>query len=276
MLEVHRYDYRLMDQKWADDTITWSFADLIIPGDPRQNEIGTTFSRDDSDGMRSLVRDAFDAWESVCGIDFVEVSDSRSSDIRIGWTSRGYSDGPGGTLAYYQAWTWSGTTTTSQALIAVDWDDSGVPLDDLYDTLVHEVDHAVGLAHSDVSNVVMSGGLYSGGGPTPYWGGVPGRDPLQPDDIQGAIALWGPSSGDGGGTMATRTGTNGGDTLIGTQSADYIDGRGGNDSIYGLRGNDTLLGGAGNDTISGGVNLDGHGAHESTGGAECPGRGHGE
>ena len=64
--------------------------------------------------MRSLIRDAFDAWESVCGVDFVEVSDSSSSDIRIGWTSPGYSDGPGGTLAYYQAWTWTGTTTTSQ------------------------------------------------------------------------------------------------------------------------------------------------------------------
>ena len=48
MLKVHRHDYRLLDHKWGDNTITWSFNDRRIPGDPRQNELGATFIRDGS------------------------------------------------------------------------------------------------------------------------------------------------------------------------------------------------------------------------------------
>ena len=261
----HPQAYRTLDHKWPDNTITWSFADLIINSDPRQSEIGSSFLRDGSDGMRGLVRDAFDAWEAVCGVDFVEVGDSADSDIRIGWTAPAHSDGAGGTLAYYRPWTWIGTSTTSSGLIVVDHADSGVSLADVYDTVLHEVGHALGLDHSDVANVVMSGGLYSGGGPTPYWGGVPGRDPLQPDDIAGAVALWGPA--DGGSPPPPSGGaTSGNDTLFGTQGADSMDGGAGNDVLYGLRGDDTLRGGSGNDTLSGGLNRAEDGANESTGG----------
>ena len=217
--------------------------------------------------MRGLIRDAFNAWETVCGVDFVEVSDSSNSDIRIGWASNAHSDGDGGALAFY-SWFWTGTSTTKEsAVIAVDHADSGVSLDEIYDTVLHEIGHAVGLAHSDVANVVMSGN--SPTGPTPYWGGVPGRDPLQPDDIRGAVSLWGQPHGTGSPAPPpppTTGATSGDDTLFGTQGADYINGGGGNDRIWGLRGNDTLLGGAGSDTLSGGLNLARDGAHESTGG----------
>ena len=267
-MQLDRQDFRLNGDRWPDHTVTWSFADLYIPSDPRESHLGDTFALDDRDGMRSLIRDAFAAWENVCGIDFVEVADSISSDIRIGWTSPARGDGPYGTLAYY-SWTWSGSTTLS-GVIVVDWDDSGRPLSELYDTVLHEVGHAVGLDHSNVANVVMSGGLGTEpGGLTPYWSGVPGRDPLQPDDIAGARHLWG-GPGSGGGTepppASGGTPTSGNDTLFGTQGPDRIDGGGGNDKIYGLRGNDTLLGGSGNDTLIGGLNLAEDGAHESTGG----------
>ena len=272
-LERTSSEYRTLGHQWADSTVTWSFADFVIVGDPRQAHIGSTFLVDDSDGMRSLIRDAFNAWEAVCGIDFVEVTDSAASDIRIGWTSAAESDGPGGTLAYWQAWTWLGTSTTKDGVIAIDRADSGVSHSDIYDTVLHEVGHALGLDHSNIRNVVMSGGLGTEpGGLTPYWGGVPGRDPLQPDDIAGAVALWGaPTGGVGGPTTPPpppppRGPTSGDDTLFGTQGPDSIDGGTGNDIIYGLRGNDTLRGGAGNDTLDGGFNLERDGAHESTGG----------
>ena len=252
-------EYRVSPYRWPDSTITWSFADLEIPGDVRNGHIGSAFLRDGSDGMRGIVRDAFASWERVCGVDFVEVSDSIDTDVRIGWTSAALSDGPGGTLAFFAPWTWAGTNTLSSGVIAVDHADSGVPLDDLYDTVLHEVGHALGLDHSNVANVVMSGGLYSGDGPTPYWRGVPGRDPLQADDIAGAVALWGQPEG-------ARRGTSGNDTLFGTQGPDRIDGGAGNDRINGLRGNDTLIGGSGSDTLIGGFNLARDGAHESTGG----------
>ena len=245
-------EYRALGHNWPDNTITWSFADWIINSDPRQVEIGSTFRPDGSDGMRGLIRDAFDAWEAVCGVDFVEVGDSADSDIRIGWTAPAYSDGPGGTVAYYRPWTLMGTSTTSIGLIAVDHDDSGVTLADIYDRVLHEVGHALGLAHSDVANVVMSGGLGTEPeGLTPYWGGVPGRDPLQPDDIAGAVALWG--SADGGSSPPP---TSGNDTLFGTQGADSIDGGAGNDTLFGRAGDDVLVGGGGSDYLNGGAGND--------------------
>ena len=263
-------EYRTLDHKWPDNTITWSFADLILTGDEREPYIGSTLADDNSDGMRGLVREAFNAWESVCGVDFVEVSDGRNVDIRVGWASNAHSDGAGGTLAFYQFSWLPATATTLWGAIALDHADSGVSLSDMYDTLLHEVGHALGLDHSNVRNVVMSGGLGSEpDGLTPYWAGVPGRDPLQPDDIADAVALWGAPHGGSTPTPpapSPSVGTEGNDTLFGTQGADRIDGKGGDDRIWGLRGNDTLIGGAGDDTLSGGLNQETDGAHESTGG----------
>ena len=52
--------------------------------------------------------------------------------------------------------------------------------------------------------------------------------------------------------MATKTGTDGANTITGTSSADLLDGRGGDDLLYGYEGNDTLLGGYGYDRLYGG------------------------
>ena len=236
--------YRIEDSLWPtnDQQVTWSFADLDIPSDPREEDIGNTFH---SDGMRSMVRDTFDAWERVCGVDFVEVGDSASSDIRIGWMADRESDGPGGVLGYSRSWVWDDTNEIASNVIVLDHADSGLSLDDHYDTVLHEVGHALGLKHSDVANVVMSGGLHTNEGPTPYWGGVPGRDPLQPDDIAGAIHIWGPKEG-----------ATGNDILFGTNGDDSINSGAGDDRIWGMRGNDTLDGGSGNDELFGGAGND--------------------
>ena len=257
IMQVNGQPYRLTPYQWpqTDKVITWSFADLIVPDDARQKFFGSTFNHDNSDGMRGLVRDAFATWENICGVDFVEVADSGQSNIRIGWMHPSDSDGFGGLLGVSHTYSVAGTTTSNA--IVVDHADSGTSLASIYDTILHEVGHSLGLAHSDVANVVMSGGLLSGQGPTRYWEGVPGRDPLQPDDIAGAVSIWGlPGSGPTPPpqTPPTRPGaTSGNDTLFGTMGPDRIDGQGGNDIIYGERGNDTLIGGSGNDDIVGGL-----------------------
>ena len=51
--------------------------------------------------------------------------------------------------------------------------------------------------------------------------------------------------------MATRTGTNRGETITGTSSADTINALGGNDRVYANGGNDTVRGGTGNDGLYG-------------------------
>ena len=51
--------------------------------------------------------------------------------------------------------------------------------------------------------------------------------------------------------MATRTGTNRGETITGTSSADTINALAGNDRVYANGGNDTVRGGLGNDGLYG-------------------------
>ena len=246
--------YLLYDAQWPEprNVITYSFATRFIPSDGE---------RDDSVGgaapaawHQTVVREAMDAWEAVCGVTFREVSDSASADVRIGFQPlRGSSapdlyesDGVDGTAGI--TWTWSiGTRITAQS-IAFDPADSSHRTQ-FYDTALHELGHVLGLNHSDVKYVVMSGGLNDGTGTTPYWGGVPGRNPLQPDDVAGAVALWGPAAG----SPPTPVGpTSGDDVLSGTPAGDTIDGEGGNDRIDGRGGDDTLRGSGGDDILIGG------------------------
>lgn len=56
--------------------------------------------------------------------------------------------------------------------------------------------------------------------------------------------------------MATRFGTNSGETVNGTVDDDAIFGFGGDDTLNGLSGDDVIDGGAGNDTIDGGTGID--------------------
>jgi Ca2+-binding RTX toxin-like protein len=56
--------------------------------------------------------------------------------------------------------------------------------------------------------------------------------------------------------MATKMGTNKGETLTGTKFADKLWGKGGNDKLLGQGGDDKLDGGKGNDTLTGGTGKD--------------------
>ena len=110
-----------------------------------------------------------------------------------------------------------------------------------YNTILHEVGHAIGIGHSDVHNVVMSGLPNS-----PYWnpGGV---EYLQPDDIAAAQAIWGASDRPHPGELPSGLSDQarligGDDTITGTAHHERLLGGFGNDSIVGGAGNDTLMG----------------------------------
>ena len=159
----------------------YSFHHGTFPIDvKRESALGPTLDNLNLDPdilrqAKDVIRQAMAAWEQVCGIKFVEVDDHPYINLRIGSMAFSHSDGPGGTLGA----AWRGTDLNLKALIVLDpydtWDETL-----LYDVMLHELGHALGIRHSNVYNAVMSGPPYSS-----YWN-PPGRNVLQPDDIAAA------------------------------------------------------------------------------------------
>ena len=239
--------YVLESFRWpvGQTTITYSFNDSTIDlySTGREDALGNSLSSD----LRGIVREAMDAWESVCGVRFVEVADT--ANVRIGWQPdtpldpNYVSDGEGGRVGITFTW-YSGNVIDEQAVVfdpAENWDDVS-----FYDVALHELGHVLGIDHSDVYSSVLSTPPYT------LYADQPGRDQLTADDIAAARALWGqPGSGPPTSRPPTpnieRYGTPGNDTIIGNA---------GDDTMYGFGGDDRLLGGAGNDSIVGGTGND--------------------
>ena len=185
-MNSERAEFQLTDAQWPTDdkTLTYSFVGSGSLGfftDENRWEVlsRTPFGEDTFDPIdfRAAFREAVSAWEDVCGVDLVEVADGADVDIRVGWQrfASGHSDGPGGTLGVANWWfTPAGIRT--EATITFDPQDfrfpslgpgaAGSDPDAFYDTALHEIGHALGISHSNVANVVMSGPPE-----TPYWGG---------------------------------------------------------------------------------------------------------
>jgi Ca2+-binding RTX toxin-like protein len=222
--------YNLGGTKWGDPVegsgggqVTWSFAswsnfDQIYDFD---------YSISDST-YQSLVRAAFQMWESVANIDFVEIADGIESDIRLGWD---YIDGAYGTVGE-AGWFYSGATIsygeirfdTSETWSSDKTSQGGI---NFYAVALHEIGHAIGLTHADPS------------GPPSIMTPIISEDDLTNYDLAAINALYG----------SGQLGTNGSDTFQGSIHDDLYDGKGGDDFIVGGRGDDILYGGAGNDQI---------------------------
>ncbi|NGN44545.1 matrixin family metalloprotease, partial [Mesorhizobium sp. CGMCC 1.15528] len=263
-------DYTLSGPKWGSSSnygtsggqVTWSFATANYSGQPYQWD-----SQISTEADKAAIRLAFAKWESVCNIDFVEVSDSSDVDVRLGWDAI---DGPSNTVGqcYYQTLDNSIVDADIRFDTAESWTNSATGSGTyLYAVALHEIGHALGLDHYDGAPVIMNA--------------FTGVDDLAQGDIDGVRTLYGYVTSayygtgsnekfdlhgltsaltirGGGGDDFLWSGI-GGDTLYGNAGRDIVVGNSGADVIYGdddasspTGGNDQLLGNYGNDRIYGG------------------------
>ena len=165
--------YVFLESHWDDRpgrTFTWSNATL------RLTRFQGTLQHGLGDAQQDVVRRAFAMWAAVANVGFREVADGDAVDIRVGL---GAIDGPGGTAGHAPSWTEGGFRIRSNVVFDVaDYPASGsVSLR----VALHEIGHALGLGHSPVTGAIM------------YAFGNSSTTTLQPDDIAGIQALYGPS-----------------------------------------------------------------------------------
>lgn len=237
----------------AANTIHYTFS--VASG----NESGQTGQQAFSTLQQTATRIAFDYLKSITGINFVETKTGTDAQIHLANIDIKQSGVTGlcSWQAPYSYWS-DGTLVQDSfnpnAYVYLDNAEFGVQNGNLmpggagYQTLLHELGHALGLKHpfqdeirlpvnqDNTANTIMSytdrGGPYSAFGAYDVaalnwlYGG---------DGLAGALGI----NSTGGGRYLT--GTSGNDRLVGTDGDDVFAGMGGNDTIIGGLGTDTVV-----------------------------------
>ena len=181
-------DYALENFKWGSSIlgtpsgeVDWSFATSNFAGALTQFDSFLT-------GMfQTEVAQAFARWESVADVDFHQVSDSAASDIRLGLS---HIDGLNNIVGEEQSSFSNGSETAS--VISFDMDEGWSVVNgtlvtaggwSFYVVALHEIGHALGLDHYNVTPAIMNAVLN------------PSVSDLTQSDIDGAQAIYGASLG---------------------------------------------------------------------------------
>ena len=167
--------------KWSGKTITWSLADS--PG-----TAALPFSGYLSATYKPLIEKAFQEWAAASGLKFQEVEDSTSADIRIGWGK--FDTATSGVIGYtgfqmnggqFQPNTIIRLEDPHQDALATGTDGQltyAGTQSELYQVVLHEIGHALGLADNPDPNSIM------------YYASGPSNRTLDNTDVAGIKALY--------------------------------------------------------------------------------------
>ncbi|MGZ5006955.1 MAG: M12 family metallo-peptidase [Methylobacter sp.] len=241
----------------ATNTISYTFS--VASG----NETNVSGQQAFNDVQQTVTRAALSYISGLTGINFTETANGSAANLHFCFTNIADPTTSGLCSWSYGYYADSNNTITSYTAGAYVYLDNAEWLSQNsnltpggygYETLLHELGHALGLKHpfdksptlpsdqDNSSNTIMS--YTSKGGP---------HSTFSPYDVAALNWIYG---GDGLSGALGINSTGGGRYWTGTDNADVITAGSGNDMLEGGAGNDTLTGGAGNDTLRGGAGND--------------------